>query len=174
VTCIVGIAHQGKVYMGGDSVGSTDWLSMTLAQPKVFRNGDFIIGYTTSLRMGQLLQYKFSPPPMTEDLMNYMVTDFIDALRACVNTSGFGRIKENQESSGTFLVGYKHRLFRIEDYYSIIETDEYQACGSGEQLALGSLHTTQREEPFTRIKKALFAAEAHNPNVRGPFHMEMT
>ena len=62
MTCIVGVVDNGKVYMGGDSAGVGGLCIETRKQPKVFRNGDFLIGYTDSFRMGQLLQYKMSPP----------------------------------------------------------------------------------------------------------------
>ena len=57
MTCIVGLEHDGKVYMGGDSaaVGGMDVYPSRI--PKVFQAGRYLIGYTTSFRMGQLLQY---------------------------------------------------------------------------------------------------------------------
>ena len=33
---------------------------------KVFHNGEFIMGFTDSFRMGQLLQYKLQIPPQHE------------------------------------------------------------------------------------------------------------
>lgn len=85
MTVIVGLVNKGDVYIGGDSAGVAG-LDITIrADEKVFTNGPFLMGFTTSFRMGQLLRYKFDPPKQTvnTDDMKYMVTDFIDATRKC-------------------------------------------------------------------------------------------
>ena len=57
MTCIVGLVDDGKVYMGGDAASVDGYIVRTSALSKVFRNGPFLIGYSTSWRMGQILQY---------------------------------------------------------------------------------------------------------------------
>ena len=61
------------------------------ADEKVFRNGDFLMGFTTSFRMGQLLRYKLNPPRRHPDdrVAKYMVVDFIDAVRECLKAGGW-------------------------------------------------------------------------------------
>ena len=41
MTCIVGLVHGGKVYMGGDSAGVGGYCLTVRADEKVFRNGEF-------------------------------------------------------------------------------------------------------------------------------------
>ena len=94
MTCIVGIAEGGTVWIGGDSAGvETGSLGLVArSDKKVFRNGNFVMGFTSSFRMGQLLAYKLSPPKRhaDDDVMAYMVNDFIDAVRDAVqNSVGF-------------------------------------------------------------------------------------
>ena len=60
MTCIIGMEHDNKVYLCGDSAGSDGWSIKTVVEPKVFRVGEFIMGGTTSFRMLQLLQYHLS------------------------------------------------------------------------------------------------------------------
>lgn len=62
MTCIVGLVDKGSIYMGGDSAGVAGLSVTTRADEKVFLNGPFIMGFTTSFRMGQILRYKFVPP----------------------------------------------------------------------------------------------------------------
>ena len=51
------------MYIGGDRAGVAG-LSLTVrADEKVFQNGEFLMGFTTSFRMGQLLRYSLKPPP---------------------------------------------------------------------------------------------------------------
>ena len=172
MTCIVGLKHGGKVYIGGDSAGVGNYDLTLRADKKVFRNGPYVIGFTSSFRMGQLLAYKLSPPEpkRDQDLMGFMVVDFIDAVRDCLKYSGFARVKENEEEGGNFLVGYGDRLFNIGTDFQVGESIAgYDAAGCGESFALGSLHATKKMKPRDRVILALEAAEALSAGVRGPF-----
>jgi ATP-dependent protease HslVU (ClpYQ) peptidase subunit len=62
MTCIVGMVENGKVYIGGDSAGVSGFDYHIREDQKVFQNGDMIFGFTSSFRMGQLLQYSLKIP----------------------------------------------------------------------------------------------------------------
>lgn len=176
MTCIAGLVAGGKVYIGGDSAGMDDRYSLRVrADKKVFRNGDFVMGFTTSFRMGDLLRHAFDPPRRhpNDDVHKFMVTDFVDAVRACLKKGGFASISEGVESGGSFLVGYAGRLFHVESDYQVGESvDDLAACGCGDMIALGSLFSTAGKPPVKRIETALEAAERFSGGVRGPFHVE--
>jgi hypothetical protein len=57
MTAIVGLTDNGTVHIGGDSAGVSDWSLTIRADSKVFTNGPYVMGFTTSLRMGQLPRY---------------------------------------------------------------------------------------------------------------------
>ena len=175
MTCIVGIVDGSKVWIGGDSAGSDGWSMVHRADAKVFKNSDFLFGFTTSFRMGQVLRYAFNPPKRSsdKDVMAFMVTDFIDALRTSLKNAGFAEKDKEVERGGTFLVAHAGRLFRIEGNYQVGESaDGYDACGCGENYALGSMFSTKKSNVRTRLRTALEAAQQHSAMVRGPFHME--
>ena len=179
MTCIVGLVDRDRVFLGGDSAGIASNYRLTVrADRKVFRNGSFIMGFTSSFRMGQLLAFTFNPPTprIGVDIMAYMVTDFIDAARARMKEGGFARVREAAEEGGTFLVGYSGRLFHIADDFQVGESIHgFDACGCGEELALGSLRSTRAwPDPEARIKEALETAETFSAGVRGPFFFEAT
>ena len=175
MTCIVGVVDGESVYIGADSAGvdADTWTLVSRSDPKVFQVGPFVIGYTSSFRMGQLLRFAFSPPthPDGLDTHAYMVTVFVDSLRECFGAGGYAMKQNERESAGTFLVGYRGRLFEIGDDYQVGEShDEYAAIGCGGALALGALAaTTDDQDARHRIRRALQAAEKHNIGVRGPF-----
>jgi ATP-dependent protease HslVU (ClpYQ) peptidase subunit len=176
MTCIVGLVDGGKVYIGGDSAGVGGYSLTLRADRKVFRNGDFIMGFTSSFRMGQLLAHAFTPPkrhPDT-DVYKFMVTDFINAVRDCLKSGGYAEKHNEAESGGTFLVGYAGRLFKVESDYQVGEpVENFDACGCGEDIALGALFASQAgAKPQERLKTALKAAERFSAGVRGPFHFE--
>jgi len=170
LTCIVGLIHEGDVYIGGDSAGVAG-LSITIrSDEKIFGNGPFLFGFTSSFRMGQLLRYKLAPPAQTvhQDDMEYMVTSFIDACRTCFAQNGFG--DKEATTGGTFLVGYKGKLYTIESDYQVgIPKLEYDAVGCGADLALGAMFATEGLSPEERIKAALGAASTFSDGVSPPF-----
>lgn len=173
MTCIVGLIDKGKVYMGADSAGvAGGYVSHIRADQKVFIEGDFIIGFTTSFRMGQLLQYKLQVPgrPESLDVFKYMVTSFVEAVRKCLRDGGFAEKKDEVEKAGVFLVGYQGRLFRICSDYQVTENLlPYDAVGSGGEVALGALFANGHLEPEERLLQALEAAEQFSASVRRPF-----
>jgi hypothetical protein len=178
------IDKDGRVWMGGDSVG-VEMGGGSLEQrldPKVFVKTQgrkkFLIGFTTSFRMGQLLHYSFEIPPKPRgmDLLEYMSTRFVNAARECLKQGGFSRIDGNSEQGGSFIVGTEGRLFVIESDFQVGEPmASFAAVGGGSDLCKGSLHTTEEYgaqldlNPSHRITMALKAAERFNCGVGGPF-----
>lgn len=175
MTCIVGLAENGTVWMGGDSAGVSGYSSTSRADQKVFINGDFILGFTSSFRMGQILRYRFEPPRYREDfgpLPKFMCTMFIDGVRMALKNGGWAWKENDRESGGAFLVGTQGKLFRIDSDYQVGEYhDNYGALGCGEDLALGSLHSSRHfnSYPHKRLCMALEAAAHHSAGVRDPF-----
>lgn len=179
MTCIAGLVHNGAVYLGGDSAGVAGSSLTRRADVKVFRNGDFVFGFTSSFRMGQLLHHAFAPPvpKAGEDLERFMSTRFVDAVRECLKKGGFAREVNDRELGGTFLVGYKDRLFCIASDYQVGETlDQYDAVGAGEDIAKGALYVLHGADihPEDKLRIALEAAERWSGAVCAPFHFVST
>lgn len=137
----------------------------------MFTNGPYVMGFTSSFRMGQLLRYAFAPPaPEPADLHGFMCTAFVDALRACLKDGGYATKDKEQEEGGTFLAGVAGHLFRIEDDYQVGEArDGFAAAGCGDQAALGALYATSAMASRDRLETAMRAAERLSAGVRGPF-----
>jgi ATP-dependent protease HslVU (ClpYQ) peptidase subunit len=177
MTCIVGLIDNGTVYIGGDSAGCSGFDLNIRADEKVFRNGPFVMGFTTSFRMGQLLRYKLEPPAhpydidgLLMDTRKYMSTIFIDAVRKCLKDGGYACKENEQETGGTFLVGYRGELFFIDSDYQVGKTiDNFNSVGCGNSIALGAMYATVGKGPKERIQIALEAAERYNAGVRRPF-----
>lgn len=178
MTCIAAVTNSEQVWMGGDSAGVSGWDLSLRADPKVFTNGEFILGFTTSFRMGNLLRFAFTPPTPHEgqDLFAFMCVDFVNAVRDCLKAGGYASKSNETESGGTFLVGFRGRLFRVDSDYQVGESrGGYDAVGCGAPYALGALSLMRSDEHFdrfeeaTQVRNALEAAESHSAGVRGPF-----
>jgi hypothetical protein len=173
MTAIVALVENGVVWMGGDSAAVSSDYSLTIRRDeKVFVNGGILIGYTSSFRMGQLLRYSFQPPQQPEGQcdVEYMNTAFIEAVRVCLRNGGYATNTNGNEAGGKFLVGYRGCVYQVEaDFQVALSYDSYAACGCGGDVCLGSLYSTQGQQPEQRIRQALEAAEHHSGGVRGPF-----
>lgn len=184
MTAIVGLVHDGVVHLGGDSAGVAGYSLTVRRDEKVFTNGPYVIGFTYSFRMGQLLRYSFRPPePLgqgvekTKDVPRFMATTFVDAVRETLKSGGWLKKDSEQEEGGTFLVGAAGRLFEIASDFHVGEAaDGYAAVGCGEDVALGALYATARSRmaPQRRVRLALEAAERFSAGVRGPFTYAQT
>ena len=179
MTCIVALRHKGVIYMGADSAGVGGYSLRVRTDPKIYRSGPVLFGFTTSFRMGQLLGHAFSMPTHHRDvpIEKFMATTFIDAVRQCLKNGGYAKKENDVEKGGTFLVAYSKRLFRIDDDYQVGTTRvPFDAVGCGFELALGSLHAThvtgKSIHPKARIRLALRAAECFSAGVRAPFLIE--
>ncbi len=170
MTCVIGLVDKGDVYIGADSAGVAGLSISIRTDEKVFGNGPFIIGGTSSFRMLQLLRYKFSPPAQTvhQDDMEYMVTSFIDSVRQCFCANGFG--DKDATIGGTFLVGYKGKLYTIQGDHQVgMQAIPYDAVGCGADLALGAMFATEGLGPEERLNIALSAASTFSAGVCPPF-----
>lgn len=177
MTCIVGMKDKkfpNYVTIGGDSAESNGSNIFIRKDGKVFKNGKFIIGCTSSFRMIQLLKFSFIPPEIgTKDIFEYMCTDFVNSVRECFKNGGYLQIDESgSELGGSFLVGYKDRLFKIENDFQVAENvNGIDAVGCGAVFALGALIALSDDNILSDFKiiKALEIAEYCSVGVRGPF-----
>lgn len=186
MTAIVAIhdREENEIWMGADSLGTGGNIHVKRTDPKIFRlgpNEEFLISFTSSFRMGDILKYSFTPPRLPEDpeqLTRYMNTDFIDAVRSIFSSKGYMRKSSEEERGGAFLVAVKYKdircLYHIETDFQVgIDADGYSADGAGYQVCLGSLHSTEKFNIPTeeRIKLALEAASEYCTSVGPPLNI---
>lgn len=172
MTCIIGYIDKEGVYIGGDSAAvSQEDLSYNIrSDEKVFTKGEFIFGYSTSFRMGQLLRYKLKIPafPKGMEVHPYMVTLFIDAVKRCFEDNDYTDMMT--EEAGSFMVGYKGKLYVIlSDYQVALPKENFAALGCGENFAMGAMYASSEKEPIKKMEIALNAAVAFSMGVKPPF-----
>ncbi len=174
MTCIVGLEHKGKVYMGADSAAVNDHL-YSMSNPKLFRLGPFLIGFTSSWRMGQLIQHQLGDVAIqtTKDDLDYLVSHFIEPVRACLKDYGCAKIENNEETGGTFIVAYKQKVYTVWSDFSILRNVSGIACiGAGREFAYGAMTALVDMPSKKRIHKALTITASMSPWVGPPFHIK--
>lgn len=175
MTAIVAIVEDGVVYMGADSAASNGSFIFEVQDCKIFNVRDFMIGYTTSFRMGQILEYCFNPPEQTssQDTLQYMVSSFVPSLMDTFEHYGF-LSPGPPKNGGNFLVGYRGDLFEIQNDFSVLRSaNGYAAVGSGQDYCYSSLFTSLDFDisPVDRLELALSSASHFSTTVQGPFHI---
>jgi len=178
MTCVVGFIDRDEntIHMGGDTAGVSGLDVRSRADSKVFQKGDMLIGFTTSFRMGQLLQYVFEVPAHPKDMnaFEYLSSIFIDDLIKCLKQNHWATVDNNHITGGTFLLGYRGDLYTIYDDFQIsITHTHYAACGCGENYALGALYAQEDHNTsgYRKLLKALSAAATFSGGVSPPFNI---
>ncbi len=178
MTLIVGyVDENGNGHMAADSNGtSVDYhATQEYKASKIFTIGDgkFLIGYTTSFRMGQIIEHCFIPPPHVEGISNvkYMINEFMPKLIQSFRDNRY--ILDTEKSGGTFLVYYNGSLFKIYNDFQIQETvNNFDACGSGEMQALASFNTIKLYDKWNEnielhLNNIIKIVSENNITVRG-------
>lgn len=177
MTCIIGMEHNGKVWMGGDSAGTAGNMQQRIrADKKVFVKGEFIIGFCGSFRMGDLLKHTLELPDTVgvTDPDKFMVNQFVDTLRNVLETENKnGGLTGHDKLVPSILVGFRGRLYNVEsDYQCGRPEDGFDAVGSGSSVAVGAMHGSKSiTSPKSRILAALEASARNDAAVRPPFHV---
>ncbi len=180
MTCIVGFANEKKMILAGDSAGVGGYDITIRNDPKVFslkqsKGPDVLIGFTSSFRMGQLLMTMRVPRDDVGQPFGFMLAQFVPAVRKLFAQGGFMSKENGREEGGTFLVGYRGKLFTINGDFQVGEpADQYDAIGCGESFALGALDVLLNQkcvDPQKALTMALQIAEKRSAGVRRPFRM---
>ena len=174
MTCIAAIETRHGVTMAGDRAGSNGWTRGVVDTPKVFTNGPLLIGYTSSFRMGQLLQHALHPPVHTLgwDIDWWITHDLMNTVRRTFSEHGWGTTKDQQAAGGNWLVAVAGRCYEIQTDYSWLRyTTGRYTVGSGEVHAAASLATTAHLDldPATRLQIALEVTADAVGTVHGPW-----
>ena len=107
--------------------------------------------------------------------MKDLVTEFIPRVQKLFDDNGYSKTYGNGEKEGgVFLVGIKDELYKVDSDFQIAMTSyDFDACGCGEEFALGSLFTTEDSNltPEGRIISALESAETFSEGVQRPFYI---
>ena len=184
MTCIIGFTDKknNKTYMGCDSLGSNGYIKQYRNDRKIFKpenNNNFVVGFTSSYRMGQLLMYADIFPTEKQiecdDIKidhKWMVTKFIPKVKELFKNNNYGK----DDKGGVFLVAYKGQLFQIESDFQVAETTiDFNSVGCGEDFALGSLFALDDNVGIeNKILTGLKSASYFSCGVDKPFYITCT
>jgi hypothetical protein len=162
--------------MGADSAGVGGRDYVIRKDPKVFIKNQMLFGFTTSFRMGQLIQNSLKIPEhsVNVDDFTYLTSTFIDAVLECFREKAFAKIENNTAHGGQFLLGYRGSIYEVETDFQVgIPSLPYEACGCGADYAKGAMHILlpTKMTPKDKIVKALETASAFSNGVFPPYRV---
>lgn len=175
MTCIVAIKNNNKVYLAGDAAATSGHTKVVRKDPKVFKNGRFLLGFCGSFRFGQLMRFTFKPPrkPAEMDDLEFICTRFIPRMQECISEHGYSL---SEESDSSLVVGFNGELYVIESDCQVELIDSpFVAIGSGRELAIGALETMYLLQAAKHmhvrevLTTALSVASIHNNTVSPPY-----
>lgn len=156
MTCIVGIVHDGVVYMGGERAVSDGKFIQAMKEPKVVERGEYLFAYAGNIGIGQFVMNNFKFPAINSDIDRHMHGVFIPALRKFFKDNDMS-FKEEDEVE--FMIGVRGRLYTFHGYDLQLVSLDLATIGSGGGVAIGSLHTSSHwSDHKRRIKVAIEAA----------------
>lgn len=172
MTCIVGLEHDGRAWIGADSfIGGGNTVD-SIREPKAYRSGDVLMGHSGSYRRMCALRVsdlKFGSGIWTE---RRVTTQVVPQMIKILDDYGLCWLTNDTDESGfgSTILAVGGRVFEICPRMSVSRSRHgYSAIGSGCPSALGSLASTAGMDPRKRVQKALEAAERHTPSVRKPW-----
>lgn len=163
MTCIVGIAHEGIVYIGGERSISDGESILSSPVSKVAVRDEWVYGYSGTIGIGQLLSIISLPRAEGADFKT-IKTKIVPALSVAIDNYA----REAAENDTQWLIGVRGRLYEVSaSDWGVVEV-QYTAIGAGSQIALGSLYTSIGKSPLDRIELSLEAAITLSPTCQGP------
>lgn len=178
MTCIAACVEDDVLCMGGDSAQVAGWDNYITAHPKVWKNGEWLFGYSGDLRPAQAIEYLFVPPSLKGlvDLHRIMCSAFVHHLADCLTAERCLRTEHGvMKMESNLLVGVRNRLFVVHEDLAVTENlKPYIAIGCGMDYAYGAFGGMEGLDisAYNRVDRALKVAEEWSNGVCGPFHIE--
>ncbi len=180
MSVVVAIKEGKKVYMGADSQSTLGNTRITLRNPnnfkiwKVIDSNNTLMACVGAKRDANVIRLvpgivdeydEFAKRVNYKFVVKYIVPNIVRELKK----AGFIKDESYVECiNSAFLFAYKDKLFFINNDLCVLEINDYVAIGSGSPEAIGSLLSTEGEDPKTRIVKAIKASAANDIYVDYP------
>lgn len=163
MTCIVGIAKDRVVHIGGERSIADEHSILSSPVSKVASRDGWIYGYAGTIGIGQLMDIISLPRAEGADYKT-IKTKIVPALSVAIDNYA----RDVTEHDTQWLIGVNGRLYEVSAAdWGVLEV-EYTAIGGGSQYAFGSLYTSRDKSPIDRLEDALYAAIWFSPTCQGP------
>lgn len=168
MTTIIGIKTESSVLLIGDRRATDGTRYGVLSEPKVFRVGDALIGYSGTLRSLQALKcgLQLRARQDGESPLQYLTGLLVTEMRLTFHDRMI-----TDDAPGETIVACGGELYVITtDGSALAPHRGYDAIGSGQDYALGVMYANRHiVDPRLRLWKAMEAAAEFDSYTGGPF-----
>lgn len=167
MTIIVAIEHGAEVHIGCDSAITTADRVDALHGPKWWTRGEVLVAYAGDLRAVAVAREAHARQRHPREDVEAYVDRLARRTRAALRKA---RIAPAELE---LLVVLRGRAYVVTDGVKTRSAYGYAAIGSGSDLALGSLASTEYSPPEDRVRLALEATARHSSSCAEPFHSDV-
>lgn len=188
MTAIVGLVHDGEVWLGGDRSVAAGSMLIPNRQPKVWRSGQMVIGCSGEQAWWTAWLEELSPDPgghwRPDDPLRWLSTTCMQSLRQRLTEWGrIGKAADGTEQcDGDALVGIDGQLYEINaNGFTVVQcADPVAGIGCGGNLVIGAASALRAldwpdglDVPWV-LRESLEIAERFCAYVRAPFDVVTT
>lgn len=180
MSVVLAIKQDNKIYLGADSQVTRGGTRLSLSNPnnykiwKVKGVENCIIGSVGVLRDAcviRIMDNLIRQNEITDETISfeYVVDRIVPRMKR--ELEEYGYLSKNEKFDGfdsSFLIAHKDKLYYIGSDAAVIEIDDCIAIGTGSNESLGSLLSTNNEDPLKRIIKAVKSSATHDIYVDYP------
>ncbi|GCJ80999.1 hypothetical protein [Escherichia phage BF17] len=184
MTCIIAHTNGVSSFIAGDKLGSNGFTKTVQTEPKVFEK-EFIklhddgltrtkevmaLGYTTSFRMGQLLNYNLNLPEQdaSQTFSQYLVLKVIPIIRQMFKEEWGARDASQDVGGGQFIILHNHTIYEVQEDFSVLQPKtRITAVGSGTYHAIAAMQAyieveNESKKPLHERIKSIFKIVSDN------------
>jgi ATP-dependent protease HslVU (ClpYQ) peptidase subunit len=169
MSCLIAYKSGNKIYLGSDGAATEeDGDIRPIKTKKIFRVGDYLIGYAGSIRAGQIIR-NIDPPETIEELIEVMRTKMEECGCLAITDAS------TSLSQSCFIVIHRDIIYEILSDFQLNEVSgNFTTIGCGGPYAFGAMHVIQEEDlsPSQKIVKALKVVSEYHAAVRPPYEVE--
>jgi hypothetical protein len=180
LTLLVGVATRKGVWIGADSGSIGGTFSQAVPEPKVWRDGAWLVSVGGSWRALELVRHAVkmpTAPRSVADAHKVVCLDVLDEIRTAFTARGYApEPGEDDAAAWYMLLGVRCALrgqpvlFYVEDDHA--ESVPCAAVGQGEEYALGRLSGNAHMDPAARVRDTLKATRERFGLIRPPYRVE--
>lgn len=142
MTCIIGMATNNVVHMVADSMMVSRDEQLPASEPKMWIDGELLIGATGDLREVQVVRNMCKFPPHILDIsdLEYLVRYVVPEIERALKESGIYKTDDHDRIwHTTLLVGFNGGLYEIDCDLAVLgHVNGFFAIGSGYPYAMGA------------------------------------
>ena len=184
MTCIIAHTDGVSSFIAGDKLGSNGFTKTVQTEPKVFEK-EFIklhddgltrtkevmaLGYTTSFRMGQLLNYNLNLPEQdaSQTFSQYLVIKVIPIILQMFKEEWGARDASQDVGGGQFIILHNHTIYEVQEDFSVLQPKtRITAVGSGTYHAIAAMQAyieveNESKKPLHERIKSIFKIVSDN------------